>query len=62
MEKRILEIKHQARNVDLRDLRRVVANLADLVLEVYKSQNAKEVPKKGTRKPTRAKVKTLANN
>jgi len=61
MEKKILEIKNQARNTDIRDLRRVVQNLADALLEVYKLNKGEKITKKPIRKTTKAKVKTLAN-
>ena len=59
MEKKLKEIKHQARNVDKRDLRHVIENLTEAVMEIYKIFNAKQIKPKPVRKSTKAKPKTL---
>lgn len=66
MEQKLKQIKYQARNADKSDLRGVIENLAEAVLELHKIFNAKSITKekvikKPIRKSTKAKPKTLKN-
>ena len=59
MEKKLEEIKNQARNADRNDLRHVIENLTEAVIELHKIFNAKQIKPKPVRKSTKAKPKTL---
>lgn len=63
MEAKIKKIKEQARNADKSDLRHVIENLAEAVLDLHKIFNAKatkeEVAKKPLKRSTKAKPKSL---
>lgn len=62
MEKKLKEIKNQARNADKADLRHVIENLAEAVLELHKIFNAKTITKEDVvppKKSTKAKPKSL---
>jgi len=63
MEKKLIEIKNQARNADKSDLRHVIENLTEAILEMYKIFNAKQTTVEPIVKPiqksNKAKPKTL---
>lgn len=57
------DLKFQARNADKADLRNVIENLTDAVLDMYKVFNGKMKPTEVKKKPIKrkAKPKQLSN-